>query len=216
MKRRHAVRATGETMNRMRRIRKLLWAAAGVAALLLAIALWHERSGEIAPGPPAGAPSIGGPFALVDHTGRAVTDADFRGKYLLVYFGYTYCPDICPTTLQVVTQALDALGVAAAKIQPLLITVDPARDTARVLAAYVRHFHPSLIGLTGTPAQIARAAKAYRIYYARGGDDASDEDYLMDHSSILYLMGPDGGYLTHFTSGIDPDTLAAKLRGYVS
>lgn len=158
---------------------------------------------------------VGGPFTLVDHTGKTVTDADFRGRYLLIYFGYTYCPDVCPTTLQTMTEALDLLGEKAEKVQPLFITVDPERDTVKVLADYVKAFHPRLVGLTGTADQIARAAKAYGVYYAKAEPSDPDAPYLMDHSSFVYLMGPDGRYLTVFPHGTTPEDMAATLKDVI-
>ena len=136
--------------------------------------------------------TIGGPFALVDHTGKPRTDADFRGKLMLVYFGFTWCPDICPTDLQNIGLALDELGDAADKVQPLFITVDPARDTPEHLRDYVPMFHPRLIGLTGSAAAIHSAAAAYRVYFAQV--PLKGDDYTVDHSSFIYLMGADGKY----------------------
>jgi cytochrome oxidase Cu insertion factor (SCO1/SenC/PrrC family) len=158
-----------------------------------------------------GRAQIGGAFTLVDHTGATVTERDFAGRYLLIYFGYTFCPDVCPTELQVMAQALDGLGQDAALVQPLFVTIDPERDTPETLAGYVGLFHPRLIGLTGTPEQVARMASAYKVYYAKA--DADDpEYYLMDHSSFIYLMGPDGGFLDVFPRGTDPGRIAGKVR----
>ncbi len=160
----------------------------------------------------SGAVSIGGPFTLTDHNGQTFTDADFAGKLTLVYFGYTLCPDVCPTTLQTVAQALDLLGEDANGVQGLFISVDPERDTPEVLADYVPHFHEQITGLTGTAEQIAEVAKMYRVYFAKSETDDTSE-YLMDHSSILYLMGPDGGYLTHIAHGATPEAIAETVRG---
>ncbi len=165
------------------------------------------RSGQVNT---TGAALIGGPFALTDHTGKQVTEKDFHGKFSLIYFGYTYCPDVCPGELQLVVAALDQLGDKAEQIQPVFITVDPERDTVEQMAVYVPQFHDRLIGLTGSVEQVAAAAKAYRVYYAKV-DDPDATEYLMDHSSILYLMGPDGTYVGHFTYGTKPDVLAEKL-----
>ncbi|MDP9138795.1 MAG: SCO family protein [Pseudomonadota bacterium] len=153
---------------------------------------------------------VGGPFTLTAHTGERVSDATYRGKFMLVIFGFTYCPDVCPTELQVVAAALDELGENAADIQPLFVTIDPARDTAAALATYVKNFHPKLVGLTGTNEEIRKIAAAYRVYYARvkGGSGA---DYLMDHSSIIYLMGRDGRFLKHFSFGTDATELAQGI-----
>lgn len=163
--------------------------------------------------------AIGGPFDLVDHTGKPRTDADFRGRLLLVYFGYTNCPDVCPIGLQTMAAALDAAGGAADKVVPIFITVDPARDTVAVLRDYVPLFHPRLVGLTGSSEQVAAALKAYRVYAARskgtgesGTNGGADEDYLMDHSVFTYLMGPDGRYLAHFRHGTPPAEIAARIR----
>ncbi len=138
---------------------------------------------------------VGGPFTLEDGNGKQVTDSDFRGKYMLVYFGYTFCPDVCPTTLNEVADALDHLGAKAKYLEPIFITVDPKRDTPAVVKQYTAAFSPRLIGLTGTPEQIANVAKAYRVYYAEHRTGSGPDDYSMDHSSILYLMGPDGKFI---------------------
>lgn len=155
--------------------------------------------------------SIGGPFTLVDQDGKTVTDAQFRGKYLLVYFGYTYCPDMCPTGLQSIAHALDQLGKSAKKVQALYITIDPARDTPAKLKDYVASFHPSVIGLTGTPAQIQAVAKAYQVYYARA-EQVDEHDYVMDHSSLIYLMDPQGKFISTFDEEANPAALVAALK----
>jgi protein SCO1/2 len=164
----------------------------------------------------SGTALIGGPFTLVDQNGKARTDAEFRGRYMLIYFGYTFCPDICPTELQTISDALDTLGDKAAAVQPIFISIDPERDTEDTMKQYVSHFHPRLIGLTGTAAQIAAAAKAYRVYYAKvpvkGG---GKNDYLMDHSGLVFLMGPDGRYLTHFTPQTTPDQMAQAIAKHL-
>jgi protein SCO1/2 len=141
--------------------------------------------------------SIGGPFTLIDQDGRTVTDADFRGRWLLVFFGFTYCPDICPTSLARNGDAVSLLGEKGNKVLPVLITVDPERDTPENLKDYVRSFHPQTVGLTGTPEQIAAVAKAYRVYYAKAQQSEGD-DYLVDHSSFTYLIGPDGRFVQFF------------------
>lgn len=158
----------------------------------------------------SGTALVGGPFTLVSHRGDRVSDTDLRGKYMLVFFGYTFCPDICPAGLQVMTGALEKLGRTADAIQPVFITIDPERDTVAVLADYMGHFHERLIGLTGSMHEIAAVAKAYRVYYRKAGED--DQDYLMDHSSIFYLMGPDGGFVKHFAYGTDPESLANDIE----
>ena len=153
---------------------------------------------------------VGGPFALVDHTGKVRTEQDFRGKLLLVYFGFTYCPDICPTDLQNIGQAIDQLGAAGARVQPLFITVDPERDTPAHLADYVPMFHPRLIGLTGDAAAIRKAADAYKVYYAKVPNPKGD-DYTVDHTAFIYLMGADGEYLGFFPPGTTADRIVQMI-----
>ena len=155
---------------------------------------------------------VGGPFTLTDHTGKRVTDQDFRGKFMLVFFGFTYCPDVCPTALQVMAAALDKLGPKAAdRIVPLFITIDPERDTPAQMATYVKSFHPRLIGLTGTQAQIDAVTKEYRVYAKKVPDPKSTAGYTMDHSAIMYVMSPDGTYRTHFTHATNVEALAGQL-----
>lgn len=153
---------------------------------------------------------VGGPFTLTDHSGRKMTDADFRGKYMLIFFGYTYCPDVCPTELQVMAEALKQLGPRGESITPVFISIDPERDTPETLKSYVENFDPRMVGLTGTSDEIAAVAKAYRVYYAKAGKTATP-DYLMDHSSIIYLMDPQGRFLKHFTYSTDARALAEGL-----
>ena len=167
---------------------------------------------------------IGGPFNLIDHTGRAVADIDFRGKLMLVFFGYGSCPDICSTELQNIAVALELLGKKADAIQPLFITVDPERDTVEFLADYVANFHPRLRGLTGQKAQTDAAAKAYRVFHARADGhshkdaatpDHSHQDALVVHSAFIYLMSREGGYLTMFRTGADPQAMARMIASYI-
>lgn len=192
----------------MRGRHAILLAAAGVVvAALAAYAIYGGGPGA------GGIARIGGPFSLVDHRGRPATDRDFRGRFMLVYFGYTYCPDVCPTALQVMTSALDRLPKPQQeRIVPILVTVDPERDTPAQLAAYVENFHPATVGLTGPPERVAAAARAYRVYHAKARDGAAGDDYLVDHSSIVFLMDPDGRYVTHFTHATPPEKMAAALR----
>jgi protein SCO1/2 len=154
---------------------------------------------------------VGGPFSLTDHTGKRVTDRDFRGHTLIVMFGFTFCPDVCPTELQLVSAALDKLGPKGKNVVPLFITVDPQRDTPAQLAMYVKSFHPRLIGLTGTPEEIEAVAKEYRVYFKKVPDPKSTAGYTMDHSALIYVMGPDGSYETHFTPGVSVAALAERL-----
>ena len=155
---------------------------------------------------------IGGPFTLTDQTGATRHAEDFHGKLMLVYFGYTYCPDACPTALQDMSQAIDLLGAKGDAVQPIFITIDPARDTVEQMKVYAENFHPRLIALTGTPEQIADAARAYRVYYAKGRSPSGSADYLMDHSSYIYLMGRDGRYVSHFSPGITAQQIASAIE----
>ncbi|MBO6518463.1 MAG: SCO family protein [Rhodospirillales bacterium] len=158
-------------------------------------------------------PSVGGPFTLVNHDGETVTEKDFMGGYMLVFFGYTYCPDVCPTALSDMAAVMDMLGdEKAQKVTPVFISVDPGRDTPEHLAEYVSFFHPKTVGLTGTEEQIKAVAREYRVYY-RLNEPAGDDpqDYLVDHTSIIYLMGPDGKLVTHFSHGTDPKAMAERI-----
>ena len=163
-------------------------------------------------------PSLfGGPFALIDHDGRAVTDKDFSGRHMLVYFGYTFCPDVCPTDLTNIAAALDAVGPLADKVQPIFVTVDPARDTMKVMRDYARAIHPSLLGLTGAEGQVAAVSRAYRVHRrVFRVEGTSKDDYLVDHSSLAYLMGPDGKFVTMFPHGTLPERMAEVLRKYLT
>jgi protein SCO1 len=157
---------------------------------------------------------IGGPFTLVGRDGKPVTDQAFRGKYMLVFFGFTHCPDICPAELQVMAAALDGLGPKANDIIPIFITLDPERDTPMVVSDYVANFSPRFVGLTGTPEQIAAAAKAYRVAYSKFQEDKASSDYSIDHSALVYLMGKDGEYITHFAYGTPASKMTETLRRY--
>lgn len=187
-----------------------------IALVTAAGALLLTRSG---PGGSLGSGEalVGGPFSLTNQDGKRVTDQDFRGKYMLVFFGFTFCPDVCPSELQVMSAALDQLGPQGDKIQPVFITIDPERDTPEAMKLYVSNFHPRMVGLTGSPEDIASVAKAYRVYYAKAkpAEGSAPGDYLMDHSTILYLMGPDGRFVKHFTYGTDVKTLTEGLREVV-
>ena len=164
--------------------------------------------------PAARAAAIGGPFQLTDHTGQTVTEESFDDRYLLVYFGYAWCPDVCPTELLIIGQAVDELGALGDEVQPLFITVDPVRDTVEALAEYVPSFHPRLVGLTGSDEQIRDAAQAYRVYYRLNEPD-EDGEYLVDHTSYIYFMDPDGDYVTHFVFGQGPEKMAEIIRKHL-
>jgi cytochrome oxidase Cu insertion factor (SCO1/SenC/PrrC family) len=187
------------------------------AALLIAAAAAHaqepdqQRAARLMDDLMWGRGHVGGPFALVDHAGKTRTDAEFRGKLMLVYFGYTTCPDICPTDLMQIGLAVDKLGEAAAQVQPLFVSVDPERDTKDVLAAYVGSFSPRIIGLTGTPEQIRAVADSYKAYYARY-TPPDGAVYLIDHTGFIYLMGRSGEYLGFFPPGTSADRMVEIIR----
>jgi protein SCO1 len=197
-------------MNTTTKPNRILYATMGLLLAILLIGaggfLWLSSGGG------NNGIGIGGPFTLEDGTGKPVTDKDFRGKYMLVYFGYTFCPDVCPTTLNAVADAMDKLGPAASRIQPLFITVDPKRDTPAVVKQYAAAFGPSIQGLTGTPDQIAAVAKEYRVYYAEHRTGPGPNDYSMDHSSVLYLMSPTGSFIAPVRADESGDEIAANLK----
>ncbi|MBO6633981.1 SCO family protein [Parvibaculum sp.] len=190
----------------------LLAVAVGIGLSELLVGTTEDRNPG---GSTPAAASVGGPFTLVNHDGETVTDEDFRGKYMLIYFGFTFCPDVCPTELGVMSSAVNALGDEAEKVQPIFITVDPERDTPDVMARYVELFHPRLVGLTGTPEQIDKVAKAYHVFYRKVTDESSSEDYTMDHSSIVFLMGPNGDYLKLFPPQTSPDKMAETISTHI-
>ena len=171
--------------------------------------LWHAGDSLSGANRVAGEASIGGPFTLVDQDGKVRRAADFRGRFMLVYFGYSNCPDICPTSLAVMADALEKLGPKAGRVVPIFITIDPERDTSGVLKAYLKAFGPRFVGLTGDAKVVAAAARAWRVYYRKrplsGG-------YAMDHSSHIYLMGPDGKFVAVYDESLGPDGLAAVLK----
>lgn len=192
------------------------------------------------PVPVTGQVPIGGAFTLTNHEGAPVSEALLKGKISLVFFGFTHCPDICPTTLTTLTAVMEALGESGAQVQPILITVDPERDTPVVMKEYLKAFHPSVIGLTGTRAQVEAAVAAYRVYAAKQEPQAEADDvameqhgthasanahegmdhggsgYMVNHSGFIYLMGRQGEYLTHFSQGDSPQKIIETLRGYLS
>ncbi|PLY14142.1 MAG: hypothetical protein C0631_11970 [Sedimenticola sp.] len=164
---------------------------------------------------PAYAP-IEGKFLLVDHNSKLVTEKDLLGKYQLIYFGYTYCPDVCPTSLQVMSAALQKMGERASLIQPYFISVDPERDTLEVINQYVSYFGNNLIGLTGTPSMIQRVTEQYRVRYEKVLEEGRDPDeYLMDHTASFYLVAPDGTFITKLAYGLTADQVVEKLNEYL-
>jgi len=180
-----------------------------VAAILLLYTPWGRALWQAELPTGVGTALVGGPFRLIDQDGKPRTDADFRGQYLLVFFGYANCPDVCPTTLQTITTAMEKLGPDAAKVTPLFITVDPARDDPKTLKDYASNFTPRLVALTGSAADIATVAKEYRILYNKAGEGPN---YTMDHTAIVYFMGPDGRYIGHFDIDAKADDVAQAIR----
>jgi protein SCO1 len=189
-----------------------LKALAAAAAVVLFAVIAYVAYGNFA-GTAGEAGVIGGPFALIDQNGKAVSDKDFRGHWLIVYFGYTHCPDACPTALNTIGEAIDQLGLKRAQVTPVFITVDPARDTVAIMKAYVASFGPEFVGLTGTEVAITAAEQAYHVYAAK--HPTPNGSYDMDHSSVLYIMDPQGGFVTNFTDEIDPATLANRLKSLI-
>lgn len=173
-----------------------------------------ERSGQVAAGA-SFEESPGGPFALTDHRGRPVTERDYHGKFVLISFGYTYCPDVCPTTLFGLSQVLDLLGEDAGRVQAIFVTIDPERDTAEVLAEYVANFHPGIVGLTGTAEQVRAIAEAYGVGYQKVASPEAGGDYLMNHSAAIDLMDPEGNYLASFPYMVPAAQLTAVIRNYI-
>jgi protein SCO1/2 len=156
------------------------------------------------------ASAIGGPFQLVDQNGKTVTDADLKGKWSLIYFGYTHCPDACPTALNDISIALSELGPKRDAVRPVFITVDPERDTPESLKAYLMSFDAPILALTGTAEQVAKAAKGYRVYFAKHPEAGGD--YSMDHSSVIYVMDPEGRFTASFTHESAPEQISERLK----
>ncbi len=196
---------------------------ARAAALAVGVAVLAAGCGspdsEDAPGAPATTAVIGGPFTLTNHRGETVTDADFRGRPMLVYFGFTYCPDVCPLAMQKLALALERLDPQeAAVFQPILITIDPERDTPAALSAYVSSngFPANLVGLTGSAAEIAAVAAAYKVYYEKVETPDSYADYVVDHSSVIYLMDDAGAFVEPYTHASAPQDIAAGLKRHLA
>jgi cytochrome oxidase Cu insertion factor (SCO1/SenC/PrrC family) len=196
------------------------WKSTGLvvagAIAVLAAGGWALESWLAAPEPAQGKALIESEFSLVDHTGKPVADEDFEGKWQLVFFGFTSCPDVCPTTLIEVSAILEELGDDAQQVTPLFISVDAERDTPEVMAEYVANFDPRIVGLTGSPEQIKQAAQAFRAYYAKVEQENQPDGYTMDHSAFLYLMDPEGEYATHFSPSDEPVPVAEEIRAYLT
>jgi protein SCO1/2 len=160
---------------------------------------------------PGSKAQVGGPFTLTDHTGKRVSNEDFRGKHILIFFGYTFCPDICQIGLQTIGASLDLLGDRANQVVPIFITLDPERDNVSAMADYLTNFDGRLIGLTGSVDEIAGVAKAFHAYSVKTGDSDAGDDYLLDHTSIYYLLDENGDYAAHFAYGRSAEQIAAEI-----
>jgi protein SCO1 len=192
--------------------------AAALAGLLVLVAgglivvAFRDQAKGVAGGPLASV--IGGKFSLIDDNGKPFTDAELKGKWHLVFFGYTHCPDVCPTALNDLSLALDKLGAKKTQIGIVFISVDPERDTPAVLKSYVESFDGSIVGLTGTPDAVAQAAQDYKVYYAK--HPRADGGYDMDHSALIYVMDPEGRFTATFTPDDSEDTIVSRMAKLVS
>ena len=193
---------------RLRRLQIGLWVAAIAAMVIFAGTRWATQGEGVAETSQAFTPV----FTLADEEGRIRTSAEFRGKFLLVFFGFTNCPDVCPTTLSDVAQVLDDLGADAEKVQPLFVSIDPERDRRLGLAAYTAAFHPAILGLAGTETETQAAADSFKSFYERENDAASPDGYSMAHSPGLFLIGPDGEWLRQFTYGTPAADILSDLQ----
>ncbi len=196
----------------------LALAAAGVLATAGTLLVMRPAPRTLTSGPAivgktirTGTATIGGPFTLISTNGESVSDQSYRGKWLLIFFVYTFCPDLCPTSLNDMSVALEKLGRAASDIQPLFITVDPQRDTREVMAEYLKSFDPRIVGLTGTQAQIDSVVKEYRVYAERQKAEG-DDNYLVSHSGYIYLMDPRGTFVNVIQGSTSGEEIAAWVR----
>ncbi len=190
----------------------LLLVAAAAGGLL-----WYQTNQQPGLGRvvSTGTAQVGGPFTLTGPDGKRVSSSDFRGRYMLIYFGYSFCPDVCPTTLAVMSEALDKAGPAGRRVVPIFITIDPERDTPKVLSDYLKAFGPQFVGLTGSVDEIKAVEKLYRVYAVKEPLDNAKGmagGYGMNHSNVLYLMGPDGKLVSYYSESISPDDLTKELR----
>jgi protein SCO1/2 len=198
-------------MIKKRLLRTFLYVLIGISIGGIATLYQIKNEKSSAKTPNIVATNFGGAFELTNHLGKTVTDKDFSNQYRLIYFGFTYCPAICPTELQKITLALNELGEAGEKIKPIFITVDPERDTVETMKSYISLFHPNLVGLTGTPEQIEVVKNSYKIYAAKVKDDTMQE-YTMDHSSFIYFMGPDDTLYYIFKIDDTAEDIAERIK----
>ena len=195
---------------RFKLLTAVMLALAAASAVAAGLALFVSKPAPVVT--TTGTADIGGPFTLVSTRGGTVTDQTYRGKWLVLFFGYTYCPDVCPTTLNNISVALEELGADANKLQPVFVTVDPDQDTREVLSDYLKSFDSRIVGLTGTQAQIDRIVKEYRIYVAKQKSESGDDDYLVVHSAYIYLMDPQGKFVNVIQGTQSGKEIAAWLR----
>ncbi|MGD9507738.1 MAG: SCO family protein [Geminicoccaceae bacterium] len=194
----------------MRNVILAVLAVLVLAGAALGLTRWLAPAGQQAS--VTGEATIGGPFKLIDQNGQEVTDEKFRGRLMLVYFGYTFCPDVCPLGLTTIAEALDQLPAEDRdQVVPVFITVDPERDTAAVMKDYVGAFSDRLVGLTGSPAAIQGVTKEYRVYARKSDAETADGSYLVDHSTFTYLMDREGRYLTHFGHSTTPEEMSKRI-----
>lgn len=199
--------------------RKLRIAVVAIVIMVFAFGAWlNLRQSTPAENAPVGGmvvnTSIGGPFKLTDHTGASFSQKDLSGEYALIYFGYTFCPDVCPTELGKIAEALDQLEDDSERVRPVMITIDPERDTVAILSEYVPLFHERLVGLTGTEQEIRDVATNYRVFYRRF-EDPNYTYYMMDHTSFVYLIAPNGKIVTMFRYGTPPENMATAIRQHM-
>jgi protein SCO1 len=196
--------------------RPILYALTALLAVVLGVIAWRLTPTPAPAVVSSGTALVGGPFALTDQDGQPKASGDFRGRYMLIYFGFTTCPDICPTELSKIGGALTALeksdAAKAKQVQPVFITVDPERDTPAAMKQYVANFHPRLIGLTGSPEQIKAVMQAYRVYARKNIPKEDPANYMMDHTSMIYLMGPDGLFIEHYSMANTVAQIAQSLQ----
>lgn len=205
------------TSDRLRIFRRFAWAACAALAVVLAgVLLWKGSRPDFPEARSTGEAAIRSEFSLVDHTGRRVTAADYAGKWQIVFFGFTHCPDVCPTTLGYLGTVLDELGDDADRVAPLFITVDPDRDTVPVLADYVATFHPRLIGLTGTEAEVSAAMRSFRAWAERAENSDAAHGYTMAHPGYIYVMDPQGGFVDVFQEQDQaPEQMAEEIQALI-
>lgn len=199
--------------NSLRTIRWFLWGLVVLAAAGFAWARWWQQARPV----PFSATQVAedvikSDFSLIDHNGRLVTDEDFRGKWLIVFFGFTNCPDICPTTLNEIAEVMERLGDKAPQVQPLFVSIDPERDGPEQMAEYVAAFDPRIVGLTGSAQQIEASARSFRVFYAKEVQENAPDGYLMAHTSVTYLIDPSGRFVRPYSYGTSYDEILSDLR----